>query len=153
MDIVQWFKDLVGQWRHGKKPHGPVHAARLREELRGITEKGLGRISAEREITLLAAFATVRETIRALVGRRVTLDDLEPDIGDLDSIIHWLRYHASADVHAGKLSWSDFGCGGELGFRSELLDLGVAYDMLRFHPEHSFGFADRVMDQEKMTCS
>ena len=135
MDIAQWLKNLVGQWRHGKKSHGPTHASRLREELRGIMEKGLRRISAEREITLPTAFSTVRETIHALAERHVTLDDLEPDIGDLDGIIHWLRYHASADVHAGKLSWSDFGFEGELAFRSELLDLGVAYDLLRFHPE------------------
>ena len=139
MDIAQWFKDLIVQWRHDKKPHGPTYAARLRKELRDIAEKGLGRISAEREITLPTAFSTVRETIRALVGRRVTLDDLEPDIGYLDDIIHWLRYHASADVHAGKLSWSDFGFEGELAFRSKLLDLGVAYDLLRFHPERIFG--------------
>lgn len=134
-----WIMDFFSNCLTSEKSRRKVYASNLRKRLQEITEKGLGRISAEREITLPTAFSTVRETIHALVERRVTLDDLEPDIGYLDDIIHWLRYHAGADVHADKLSWSDFGFEGELAFRSKLLDLGVAYDLLRFHPEQIFG--------------
>ncbi len=148
MDIAQWFKNLVGQWRHGKKSHGPAHASRLREELREITEKGLGRISVEREIALPAAFATVRETIRALVERRVTLDDLEPDIDNLNDIIYWLRYRARDEVRTGKLTWQDFGMANDIAFGASLLNCGAFYDILRFNPEQSFGFADKVLGSE-----
>lgn len=135
-------------YSHERDSHGKDYTMELRKKLLEISDKGPGMIPEERHIALPAVFATIQETVSALVDRRVDYANLEPEIGCLKDIMQWFYYHAREEVSDGTLSWDAFGLRDEIDFEVQLLNWGVYCDLLRVDERSAVKFSERMIGRK-----
>lgn len=121
------------------------HATFLRQRMADIWLHCFDQPVAQRTLPLLSVWTTLYDVVRALLRKKVTFAQLEPEICDFESIILWLSVEGEKAVEKQEIEWSYFSVEGKKKFENTLFSYRV---LLRFFQESSGGSRRRTAKSE-----